>query len=650
MLGHSALSEAPISTLPAAAGGGATYTLAADAGSFALTGSAAGVLRGWKVAAGAGSYTLTGQAAGVLYGRRLTAGAGAYNLTGQDAATKRGRLMAAGAGSFALTGQTAALLRGLRLTAGAGSFVLSGQAATPAIVRALTAGLGSYALSGQAASLLVGRVLAAAAGSYALTGQDATLRKGRSLTAGASAYDFLGQAAGLRAGRLMAAALGTFALTGQDATLNRGKTILAGAGSYALTGQDAAAKIGRRVAAGAGSYSLAGQAAQLLRGARLSAGAGSYTLNGQAASFALARRLIADFGAFLLSGGDAGLTVVGAAVVNQNVLFRIAAPIDTAADRAAVIAATAFGRAVTYTSNSGASEIEGLFLEPYAEPYSLPGIATAGPALLVAVDVLPADAVEGDTVTIEGEAFFVRALEPDGTGMVRLALEADTAANSLFRVGSEAESALDRAALIALDSFASTVTYSPSAGGALSIRGLFLEPFVAPFLEPGSATTRPALIVAADDIPSTAAAGDSVTIAGESFDVVALEPDGTGCVRLTLESASAADSAFRVAAAVDASADREGFASLDDFAVAATYTLAGGGASSVSGIFLEPYALAGRGPGAATSAPAFLMPADDMPAGAAAGDGLAIGSETFTVRALEPDGTGMMRLTLEETA
>lgn len=133
-------------------GGGPTYTLAADAGSFtlsgqdagqrralrldaaagafALSGQTAGLLRAPELVADHGGFVLSGQAAGLLRALRLDVGHGAFVLGGQDADVALGNQLVGGEGVFALTGQTAAFLRALRLTAAAGGIVLSGQAAT----------------------------------------------------------------------------------------------------------------------------------------------------------------------------------------------------------------------------------------------------------------------------------------------------------------------------------------------------------------------------------------------------------------------------------------------------------------------------------------------------------------------------------------
>lgn len=117
----------------------------------------------------------------------LTADAGTYALTGQTAATKVNATLTAAQGSYALTGQTAVTSVTARLTAAVGSYALTGMAAVTKAVRNLIGAVGSYALAGQAAATTALRAIAAATGYYTLTGQnaaigDATLTAGIRLT------------------------------------------------------------------------------------------------------------------------------------------------------------------------------------------------------------------------------------------------------------------------------------------------------------------------------------------------------------------------------------------------------------------------------------------------------------------------------------
>ena len=159
------------------------YSLTAEAGSYALTGTAATLTATREIAAAAGSYALSGTAATLTTTRELAAGAGSYSLSGTAAALTAARELAAGAGSYGLSGTAATLTYtpaagAFELIAEAGSYSLSGTAATLTATRELSAAAGSYALSGTAATLTYTPVtafeLTAEAGAYALSGGDAT--------------------------------------------------------------------------------------------------------------------------------------------------------------------------------------------------------------------------------------------------------------------------------------------------------------------------------------------------------------------------------------------------------------------------------------------------------------------------------------------
>ena len=206
--------------VPAAAGG-ATYTLTAASGSFALTGQDAGLAFNRVLAADTQSYALTGQATGLAFNRTLAAASGSFTLTGQDAGLAFNRVLSAASGSFALDGQDVTLtytpISGATYTLGAasGSFALTGQDTGLAFNRVLTADTQSYSLSGDVAGLAFNRVLAADTVSYALTGQDVTL----TYTSNGFTYTLTAES-------------GSFEVTGQDASLRHTTTAIAGGGGW----------------------------------------------------------------------------------------------------------------------------------------------------------------------------------------------------------------------------------------------------------------------------------------------------------------------------------------------------------------------------------------------------------------------------------
>lgn len=147
--------DATITYTPAS---GPTYTLTANAGSFAITGQSAGTIASRILPAGAGSFAEAGQPAGLFGARILAASGGSFSLSGQSSNFSVGRRVAADAGSYNIIGQNAALTYTpvggtYSLTAEPGSFTLTGVVAPLSAGRGLIAGTGTFALTGGPASV-----------------------------------------------------------------------------------------------------------------------------------------------------------------------------------------------------------------------------------------------------------------------------------------------------------------------------------------------------------------------------------------------------------------------------------------------------------------------------------------------------------------
>lgn len=110
--------------------GGGAYTITADAGSYALTGQAATLLRSYAVTGDYGSYALAGQAATLLRSFSLDGAYGTYTVAGQQATLSRSYAVEAAAGSYATDGQAATILFSRLLEAASGSYSVTGQGAT----------------------------------------------------------------------------------------------------------------------------------------------------------------------------------------------------------------------------------------------------------------------------------------------------------------------------------------------------------------------------------------------------------------------------------------------------------------------------------------------------------------------------------------
>jgi hypothetical protein len=200
------------------------YTLTASAGSYALSGQSATLLRSKLVIGSAGAYALSGQAVTVLRSKSLGASAGAYALTGQSANLLKSKLVTASSGSYLLTGRSATLLRTKLLSASAGAYSLTGQATTLLRARLIAASPGSYVVSGRSAVI-----------TYVPTGTPANY----TLSALAGSYNVAGQSASLLRSRQIAASPGSYGASGQPVTLLRTRLVVASAGSYAVAGQSA---------------------------------------------------------------------------------------------------------------------------------------------------------------------------------------------------------------------------------------------------------------------------------------------------------------------------------------------------------------------------------------------------------------------------
>lgn len=283
--------------------------LAADSGSFVLTGQDADILSAFILSADSVAFTLTGQNALTTVGYLISAESGSFTLTGKDATTLRTISLAADSVLFDLTGQIANTFTVITLDAESGSFILTGQDATTAkTAHVLSADSALFDLTGQAATTLIGYLISAESGSFTLTGQDAISLVGYRLEALSGTFTLTGQDATTFTAIILSADSALFDLTGQDATTRISGEVLTGdSGSFILTGQVVDLLWSHLLTAAVGSFSLVGRDAELLVGINLSAESVSFTLTGQDAETFKSENLLGDSGSFILTG--------------QNVLF-----------------------------------------------------------------------------------------------------------------------------------------------------------------------------------------------------------------------------------------------------------------------------------------------------------------------------------------
>lgn len=109
-------------------------------------------------------------------------------------------------------------------------------------------------------------------------------------------------------------------------------------------------------------------------------------------------------------------------------------PVESATDRAAFFNVDEFGAAATYTRGGAATALAGIFDRPFVAMVDGEGgfgVGGQSPSFQCAESDLPADAAEGDLLTIAtaptpgatGVWRVVGAIERDGTGLATLRLE-----------------------------------------------------------------------------------------------------------------------------------------------------------------------------------------------------------------------------------
>lgn len=100
--------------------------------------------------------------------------------------------------------------------------------------------------------------------------------------------------------------------------------------------------------------------------------------------------------------------------------------VEDAADWDVFLDGDVFAAAATWTRPAMAGvTVRGIRAEAHAVAAGgdFPGVSTTAPVFTTAAAELPADAAQGDTLTIDGAPWRVADLQPDGAGMVRVILE-----------------------------------------------------------------------------------------------------------------------------------------------------------------------------------------------------------------------------------
>lgn len=265
----------------------------------------------YVLAANQGTYSLSGQAANLAYAGSSVQSPGPFPHLGLlGGLGQSARVMPADFGSYSISGQAAGGLKASRLPADFGTYVLAGQVAalTPSLARA-----GDPAPLPHLGLLLApattSRTLIADAGVYTITGSDGLVDL--QVTADVGTFTLVGQDAGLLRKLICTADFGTYTVAGQNANFSiagSSRVMPADFGSYFVSGTAAGLVGTYRMPADQGFYAQLGQSANFSIGFRslsLTAETGAYSVSGLSVvlDYFPGRRVIADTGYYLITGG-----------------------------------------------------------------------------------------------------------------------------------------------------------------------------------------------------------------------------------------------------------------------------------------------------------------------------------------------------------
>lgn len=99
--------------------------------------------------------------------------------------------------------------------------------------------------------------------------------------------------------------------------------------------------------------------------------------------------------------------------------------LETAADRAIFLVTDDFGVAATWTHDGTGTSLNGILNVPWGDGSGLAEVdhTQTLPAFICRTTDLPSGAGRNDSLTVDGVAYRVRELRPDGTGMTMTDLE-----------------------------------------------------------------------------------------------------------------------------------------------------------------------------------------------------------------------------------
>lgn len=315
--GHAIQSGGPTATgnLTWAQTDGTTYSIVWAVSPLALT--------NYTLTADSGGVAITGTAANLEMGREVAGAAGSVSITGTAATTRKTSKVAADSGSLAITGSAAGVSKGRTLTADQGSVAISGTAATLAPTRRVSAATGAVSITGTAASLERGAVVSAAAGTVPVGGSAAAFGVGRVAIADPGSMSISGAAAVLERAAVLDASGGSVPISGAAAGLVSARTIGAAPGAVPIGGTVAALELKVLLQASSGAVPISGTAAAITRAALVQAQSGTVPITGSGATLVWSNsghQLSAEPGTVAIIGATAGLVALRSLAASSGVV------------------------------------------------------------------------------------------------------------------------------------------------------------------------------------------------------------------------------------------------------------------------------------------------------------------------------------------
>ena len=199
-------------------GGGATYTITLDSGSYSLSGQDVALLSNKLISFESGAYTYDGQDVDLFASRSINLESGNYAYNGQDVNLLANKSISLEPANYTYTGQDITLVYN---PSGGPTYLLAIDA-------------GAYNYSGQDTQLIANRTLSIDSGDYAYTGSNLSLRANRSISIDSGAYVVTGDAVVLSANRAITLEAGNYAYTGSPVTLSYSGEVIALVSGYSV--------------------------------------------------------------------------------------------------------------------------------------------------------------------------------------------------------------------------------------------------------------------------------------------------------------------------------------------------------------------------------------------------------------------------------